>query len=82
MEHAEILQKVGEIVIDFFKLNGFVCDESTAAADISAWNSFSHLPLISKIEEAFSLRFSFVEVTDFQTLGDIVDCIAQKTSAV
>jgi acyl carrier protein len=82
MERADILQKVGEIVIDFFKLDDFVCHQSTAAVDISAWNSFSHLPLISKIEEAFSLRFSFVEVTDFQTLGDIADCIAQKTSAV
>ncbi|MCX6182837.1 MAG: acyl carrier protein [Bacteroidetes bacterium] len=78
MERSEILQKTGLVIADFFQLKDFVCSESTSAADVEQWNSFSHLPLMSKIETAFSIKFSFLEITDFYSLGDIVDCIHKK----
>ncbi len=82
MERVEILRKIELVITDFFNLKNFVCAESTSAADIEGWNSFSHLPLMSKIEEAFSLRFSFIEITDFNTVGDIVNCIQKKLSGI
>ena len=82
MERMEILQKTGLVIADFFQLENFVCTESTSAAAIEAWNSFSHLPLMSKIEEAFSLKFSFIEITGFNSVGDIVLCIHKKISGL
>ena len=80
MGKEEILQKIGAIMTDFYKLENFVCHENIAVGDVEAWNSFSHLPLMQKIEESFSVRFSFMEITDFNTLGDIADCIHLKLS--
>lgn len=80
MEREEILQKIGAVMTDFYKLENFVCHENIAVGDVEAWNSFSHLPLMQKVEEAFSIRFSFMEITNFNTLGDITDCIFSKTA--
>ena len=80
MEREAILSKIESVLAGFFKLENFHCHENISAADIEVWNSFSHLPLMAKIEEAFSVKFSFMEITDFNTVGDIVDCIHKKLS--
>ncbi len=82
MEREEIFHKTGLAIADFFKLKNFIFQESTTAADIEAWNSFSHLPLMAKIEEDFGVTFSFMEITDFNTVGDIIHCIHKKLSEV
>ncbi|MFM7022919.1 MAG: acyl carrier protein [Flavobacteriales bacterium] len=80
MQKAEIVAKIGEVLGDFFRLENVVCTENTSAADIEGWNSFSHLPLLAKMEDAFSVKFSFVEITGFSNVGDIADCILKKIS--
>ena len=62
------LQKVIAVFFDL-KLDEISVD--TSAHDIQDWDSFSHMELITKIEDSFKLKIPFTEVMEFNCVGDI-----------
>ncbi|MFT6746677.1 MAG: acyl carrier protein [Glaciecola sp.] len=70
------LQKVIAVFFDL-KLEGISVD--TTAHDIQDWDSFSHMELITKIEEHFKLKIPFTEVMEFNCVGDIARHIDSTT---
>ena len=64
------LQKVISI---FFSLKPEEISVSTTAHDVQDWDSFSHMELITKIENHFKLTIPFVEVMEFKCVGDIAN---------
>ena len=62
------LQKV---IAAFFSLNPEDISASTTARDVENWDSFSHMELITHIEDYFKVKIPFVEVMEFNCLGDI-----------
>lgn len=55
-----------------------VITSETTANDIEAWDSLSHIILISAIEEEFGIEFSQREVIKFKTVGDLLNSIKTK----
>ena len=39
------------------------------SANISSWDSMSHMMLIARVEEAFSIEFTGDEIADFRTFA-------------
>lgn len=75
MDRAEQLQKVFRAV---FQNSGLVISERTSAKDLKMWDSLTHLELIAAVEEEFKIRFTFNEVMEFDTVGDMLKAIEIK----
>jgi acyl carrier protein len=62
------LQKV---IAVFFHVNPELITVTTTAHDIEDWDSFNHMELISTIETYFNVKIPFVEIMEFNKVGDI-----------
>ena len=52
---------------------------STTSADIENWNSLNNVRLLIKLERRFRIRFSGIEATSLQNVGELVNLIASKS---
>ena len=78
MEKKEILQQVNSIFIDVLDNEEIVLSNSTTAQDIEEWDSLSHIQLIVAIEKHFNIRFTSKEIQSWDSVGEMIDCIASK----
>ncbi len=76
MSEQKILQELNQLFCGFFKNKNLVITGETTAHDISDWDSFSHMELMSKIEEHFELQIPFSVIMEFNKVGDIVIYLA------
>ncbi len=76
----ETFKRIEKVLQNVFEDKNIKISENTTANDIPAWDSLMHMIVISEIEEEFGLNFSFNEVGDFNSIGDIVNCINNKRS--
>lgn len=74
----ETIERIEKVLQNVFEDTRITINENTTANDIPAWDSLMHMIVISEIEEEFGLNFSFNEVSEFNTIGDIVACIQNK----
>ena len=56
-------------------------DELTPA-DVPTWDSFNALLLVSELESAFKIKFTFAEVTGVRCVGDIKKALESKGVAL
>ena len=49
-----------------------------SAADIEAWDSLTHITLISEVEDTFGMKFFMKEVVGMKNVGEMIDIIAQR----
>jgi len=73
-----MLEQIQTIFRKVFQDESLVIQPSTSANDIAMWDSLTHIELISSIEDAFQIKFSFQEVMKFNTVGDMLQVISQK----
>jgi len=59
------------VIADFFNLNPELITEATTAHDIEQWDSFNHMELMSSVETHFKVKIPFVEIMEFNKVGDI-----------
>lgn len=78
MERIEILNKLTPIFREVFKNESLLITENTTISDIENWDSLSNFMLITSIEKAFSIRFSFNELNTLSVVGVIIDSIKSK----
>ena len=45
--------------------------DASSPETIASWTSFTHLTLMSSVEEAFGIMLSMEEMTDIKTFGDL-----------
>lgn len=50
---------------------------ATSAKDIKMWDSLTHLELIVSVEQQFGIQFSFTDVMQFDTVGDMMSAIEE-----
>lgn len=74
----DILQELQAIFIELFKDEKITLSFETTAADISRWDSLSHLELINIVENKFNILFTFEEVISFKNIGALIHCIENK----
>ncbi len=83
MTRAEIIEKLKDILLSADDRNRETietCDERSNLALDLGFTSISTLYMVIAIEEVFSIRFDNVGMSDFETLGDVVDYIEKKLS--
>ncbi len=71
----ERLQNVFRLV---FQDTNLIIHSSTTANDIKMWDSLTHVELIAAVESEFNIVFSFNEVMQFNTVGDMLNVIETK----
>lgn len=81
LTRTEIINKLQEILISADGdnqsiLNGF--NENSRLTTDFGFSSVNILYLVIAIEEEFDIRFDNVSMSDFETLGDVVNYIENK----
>ncbi|MCR4907567.1 MAG: acyl carrier protein [Lachnospiraceae bacterium] len=75
MDREEIFGQLTEVFRDIFDDDSIELTDETTAADIEEWNSFTHITLISDIEDAFGIRFEMKDVVGLKNVGEMADLI-------
>jgi len=53
-------------------------NEKTTSSDIVGWDSFSHINLISAIEDHFKIEFTQSEAYNFENVGELIATLQKK----
>jgi acyl carrier protein len=78
MDHAAIMTKLEELMIDVFDVDDLAVTDKTSADDIEEWDSLSHIRFMITVERFFKIRFLNEEVADLRSVGDLARAIAGK----
>ncbi len=73
-----MLEKLQQVFRRVFEDERLIIATDSSAKDIKMWDSLTHLELIAAIETAFNIKFSFSEVMQFDTVGDMMNAIKSK----
>ncbi|MCQ2497621.1 MAG: acyl carrier protein [Lachnospiraceae bacterium] len=73
------IEKICEILRDFFDDDSIVIDETSAAKDVDGWDSLANVQIMLSIEEEFGVNFDLDDMVKFKCIGDIVECIERKS---
>ena len=83
MSREQIIEKLREILLAADDRNREVlanCTEGSHLTTDLGFTSVSLLYMVIAVEEEFGIRFDDVTVSDFDTLGDVVDYLAARVS--
>ena len=78
MNRNDILKKLNTIFCDVFDDNTININENTTASEIEAWDSLTHITLISEVEDSFGMKFKMKEVVGMKNVGEMVDIIYSR----
>lgn len=70
MDFDTLLQKIIDLAREQFNVEQDI-SESTTAAEISTWNSLSHVMFITSIERSFDIKFDLLQMIGMKSIGDI-----------
>lgn len=62
--------KLETVVASVFGISESEVSDSTELKSIPAWDSMTHMVLISRLEEQYSVQLTGDEIADMQTIGD------------
>jgi acyl carrier protein len=77
---GQILQKVRSTVVIELEDDTICIDESTRIGELPHWDSVAHFRIMVALENDFGILFDIEEHTEFETVGQVVDCICKKLS--
>lgn len=78
MEKEDLFENIQEIFRDIFDDEFLTIESSTNSDDIEDWDSLNHINLVVAIENEFSIKFGFDELSDLKNVGAMVDLIMIK----
>ena len=78
MEKEDLFENIQEIFRDIFDDEFLTIESSTNSNDIEDWDSLNHINLVVAIENEFSIKFGFDELSDLKDVGAMVDLIMIK----
>ena len=78
MTKEKILLRLNEIIIEVLELDQLSLAENTKAADVEDWDSIMHVEIIVEIEAQFNIKFTTLEIEQFENVGDIINGISSK----
>jgi acyl carrier protein len=66
------------IFAEVFSIPEKTVSDALALREISSWDSMSHMMLIARMEEAFSIEFTGDEIADFRSVGDVREALSRR----
>jgi acyl carrier protein len=75
---SEIQEKVTHIFRTVFNEPTLEINPTTTANDVDAWDSLSHLNMISAVEKAFEVKFKLKDLVKLKNVGDLLNTIEAK----
>lgn len=80
MQRTEIYDKLTDIFRDTFDDPELVLGPQLTADDVDGWDSLYHIRLMLTVQEAFSIKFSALEISNLKNVGDLANLIAAKST--
>jgi acyl carrier protein len=74
------IEKLTTIFRQVFNDEAIVLNDQMTANDIGSWDSLSHMLMISRVEDAFSIKFSLREINKLKNVGVLVKLIESKSA--
>jgi acyl carrier protein len=71
--------QIEPIFAEVFSLPEKAVNDALTLREIPAWDSMSHMHLIVRLEEAFSVEFTGDEIADFRSVGDIREALRRRS---
>lgn len=78
IDRVQVLHKVRTTIALELENDTLWIDESTMIGELPDWDSVAHFRIMVALENDFGILFDLDEHTDFETVGQIVDCICTK----
>jgi acyl carrier protein len=78
---ADVLAQIQTIIRQVLDDPEIVIRDTTTAADVSGWDSLTHVQIIVAIETAFGIRLKSSEVAQVENVGSLIDiALARRRS--
>ena len=74
------IEKLTTIFRQVFDDEAIVLNDQMTANDIGSWDSLSHMLMITRVENAFSIRFSLREINKLKNVGVLIKLIESKSA--
>jgi len=78
MTREEVTKILTDIFRDIFEEDNLIVTDETTAGDIEAWDSLTHLSMISEVESKFRIRFKMKEITTMKNVGEMITIICER----
>ncbi len=76
----QVMQRLTEVFRDVFDDDELELSPSTSADDIDGWDSLAHIRLILSVQKTFGVKFSPIETSRLENVGQLIELIQQKTA--
>ena len=73
-----VFRRLSEVLREVFEVDDLAITRQLTAADVSGWDSLTHVRLILEVEKVFGIRFATSEVASLENVGELVDAIERK----
>jgi acyl carrier protein len=80
MDQSQLLKEVNDIFKDVLDEDSIVLTRETVADDVEDWDSLTHISIIVAIEKHFNIKFTSLEIQNFEDVGAMCDSISEKLS--
>ena len=70
--------RIEPIFAEVFAIPEETVHDSLPLRDIPSWDSMSHMMLIARVEEVFSIELTGDEIADFRTVQDVRQALALR----
>ena len=78
MDQDQVLKEVNDIFKDVLDEDGIQLTRETVADDVEDWDSLTHINIVVAIEKRFNIKFTSLEIQNFEDVGAMCDSIAGK----
>lgn len=78
MDKNAIKQKMNDVLTNVLGHNNFEIHDELTATDVDGWDSLSHMMIITKIEEAFNIKFKLRDLNKLKNMGSLIEVILSK----
>ena len=75
---SDNLNQLITIIADTLDEDAADINAETTANDIEEWDSLNHIQIIVAVEKHFGVKFSLSDIQNFENVGAIERCIAEK----
>jgi len=72
-DRSAVLARIRDIIRVELRQPDLAIEESTTAADVTGWDSLTHVQIIIATEKAFGIRLKSFEVAQLEDVGSLVN---------